>query len=358
MRRTPFAVPAFATLLALATPTVLVACGPDGGVRSRRSDGLVVETTSTTAAAPSTLPPPVTTAPGTLPPTTVPPSTTAGTGAPDVPPPPDSGPPTDSTVPADTNPPDSTTTTPPPTPPATPPAVPGGWVEGSGPPDVLAPCCQIMWTGTPSPPVPADPSAPLPDGLYSATVAAPWSPSAPNQLTVELSRIELCSVLGADGCGFAGPYAPNDVSVAPEPVRTSTVTLDANVAVVLGGFDLCAAVTKTANGADLAALLREVDAAYAAAIAGPLSTGASEEEVLATFAQGPVHGFELADPQCMAGLLQFRSGDAPPLLLQTLTGLADDGSRPLLAATDMIRLVSVHQQAGRTTLGFYAGFMS
>ena len=64
----------------------------------------------------------------------------------------------------------------------------------------------------------------------------------------------------------------------------------------------------------------------------------------------PAQGFERSDPTCAAGLLAFRHGAAPPLLLQVLTQLADDGTRPPLRPTDVVRLVSLDQHAGVTTL--------
>ena len=93
-------------------------------------------------------------------------------------------------------------------------------------------------------------------------------------------------------------------------------------------------------------------------IGAPLTAGATQDDILATLAAGPVNGFEISDPDCMAGLLEFRSGDAPPLLLQVLTNYSEDGSQPLLTPTDLIRLVSIDVHDGQTTLGFYAGFLS
>ena len=308
----------------------VAACGTDSGVRSRRADDVTIPTTSTVEVTTTTTSTSTTVPAITLPSTTMPPSTTvAPTFAP-------------------------TTTVEPTTTIA---GVAAGWTDGALPAGMLDGCCEDLWTGTPSPPFPDDPNAALPDGIYSACVAAPWTSTQPNQLTIDVYRIEQCSVIGGDAC-YGGPYVDSDVSTAPEPVRTYTVTLDQNVAITLGGFDVCSPVTKHGNGNDLVGVLQAFDTAYQSVIAGPLTSGATQDDIVASLGGGPVQGFEVADPTCLAGLLEFRTGDAPPLLLQVLTDYREDGTSPPLTPTDLVHLVSLDQHDGLTTLGFYAGFYS
>lgn len=322
------------TALVVATGLVLAACGADSGVRAGRSDDQAtttmstLEPTTTTASTTTTTDVPIT-----LPATTIPPTTAVPTVPPTIPPPTEA----------------PTTTLG---------GVAAGWAAGPIPPGALDGCCEFLWAGAPSPAFPADPAAPLADGQYSAAASVPWSPANPNQLTVDIRRVDQCIVLGDEACVYGGPYADSDVSTAPNPVRTETINLDEHVAVVLGGFDMCASAVKAANGTDMVALLQAFGVAYDAVIGGPLAAGTSQEDVLAAITAAPSNGFVVADPDCLAGLLEFRAGDAPPVLLQTLTGYLDDGSRPLLTPTDLIRLVSIDQHNGLVTLTFYAGFRS
>ncbi len=237
--------------------------------------------------------------------------------------------------------------------------IPSGWVEGSFPEGSMAGCCEYSyWTGTPSPAFPDDPAAPLADGVYTAAVVAPWTAAQPNQLSIEVRRIEQCTILGEAACIEPGPYVDTDVITADSPTRTLTVALDDTLAVGLSGFDNCRSLSKSANGNDLVALFAAFDSAYRSEIGSKLAAGEPEEQIAAELTAAPASGFEPISPVDCGGVFVFRSGDAPPLLMQVIAGYIDDNNRPPLTPTDQIHLVSIVVTNGQPSLYFYSGFYS
>lgn len=237
--------------------------------------------------------------------------------------------------------------------------IPSGWVEGSFPEGSMAGCCEYSyWTGTPSPAFPDDPAAPLADGVYTASVAVPWTAAQPNQLSIEVRRIEQCTILGEAACIEPGPYVDTDVITADSPTRTLTVALDNTLAVGLSGFDNCRSLSKSANGNDLVALFAAFDSAYQTEIGSKLAVGEAEEQIAAELTAAPASGFEPISPVDCGGVFVFRSGDAPPLLMQVIAGYIDDNNRPPLTPTDQIHLVSIVVTNGQPSLYFYSGFYS
>jgi hypothetical protein len=267
----------------------------------------------------------------------------------------------DSTDPATTEP--ATTvlaTTPPPTeaPTTTTAGVPAGWRHVDHFPDeVFPPFDESNWTGVPSPAI----TTPLADGIYAANVTMPWNAAHPHLLDISLQQLVPCTALPADSCLDTGsPYGPNDMGLSSELV-SMTIPLDSSIGVGLTGYD-CDAVDALGNGADLAALLSDFDAAYTATIA-PTLAGAND--AAATLNAAPANGFSGIGGSCGPDgfSVVFHDGDAPPLLLQTLSYPAIDSNgnaagRLPLTPTDVVHLDTVQVVGGVMTFYFYAGFYS
>lgn len=244
-------------------------------------------------------------------------------------------------------------------PPTSAPALAGWTPVDLFPADVYPPFEESNWIGVPSP----DLAEPLADGLYAAAIGNRWNTDYPDELYIIVWPLAPCANLPAGTCVDTGtPYGPNEMGYARnDNYTTMIVTLDDTIRVGLIGYD-CESVGATANGADLAALYSDFDAAYSTTIEPALS---DETGVAAQLNANPSNGFSGVGGACGPDgySVVYHNGDAPPLLLQTLTAADIDrngndvGRRPL-APNDLIQLESVQVVDGVMTLYFYAGFYS
>lgn len=268
------------------------------------------------------------------------------------------------TDPAPTEPANTEPATTPPTPPTeaptttTTPGVASGWMHVvTFPEEVFPPYFESNWTGVPSPEI----SSPLADGFYVATVAKAWSADRSDALDIVLQQLVACTDLPADNCVNSGvPYRPDELGLS-SGLFPMTIPLDASIGVGLTGFD-CVSDNAFANGADLATLLTHFNSAYTATITPALADGV---DIAAQLNASPAQGFSGTDSSCGADgySIVFHDGDAPPLLLQTLSypGIDANGNnagRVPLTPTDVVRLNAVQVIAGVMTFYFYAGFYS
>jgi hypothetical protein len=221
------------------------------------------------------------------------------------------------------------------------------------------PCCGSNLFGATSPEVP-DPTAPLPAGLFRATRLDDGTD--PTSVTMALRRLLPCSDPAArceDG------YVDGDVGTPDEAFVEVTLPLDATVDVVVGGFACTADGSQyvvdhqAATGAEFAALQAEFDAAYVRTVAPTVAAGMALEEYATAFAT-PIDGFGV--PCQFAGVLQFTPSAGPGILLQTL-GRFDDATSTIEVPTSIsattITLTAIEVgDDGRSTLFFYAGFLS
>jgi hypothetical protein len=308
----------------------VAACGDDGGDASDNASA--------------------TSAPSPLSVASTPAPTTEATDPPSTPPSdPDDTEPVDSEAPStavSTTSPDSPTSTPPPA---------AGWTASEFVPGAFEVGYSGNWEGGdgPSPAAPTDGEPPA-DGYYIATVREPWDPQDPDELAVRIQRLEFCSVL-PDGCTY---MEPNEMNLDPTWQLDLDVPLDATTDVVVFGFS-CWDVPerKQATGVELADLFTAYTADYESAIAPQLTGSTADHDVALAVAAAPTGGFVGEETMCpggMAGPLRYVHGEAPVLLLQTVT----DGDRGPLDATDLVRLAGVQYTDGAPLFYFYAGFMS
>jgi len=218
---------------------------------------------------------------------------------------------------------------------------------------------QSNWIGVPSPALPTSPGQPLADGLYPITVS--WDPSSSTTLSVEVGRLDLCSGLPEFSCiDEGGPFQPDEVGVDDSVRYPMAVPLDGSVGTALVGYD-CDGIAATGNGADLASLLIAFDEAYRRTLAPKVESGADGFETMEAISAAPVDGFSGANAECPDfgfGGLVFRSGDAPPVLLQIISSLDDDNQHVLVTPTEIIRAHTVQVIDGAMTFYWYAGFLS
>lgn len=254
------------------------------------------------------------------------------------------------TEPATTPPTEAPTTT-------TTPGVASGWMHVDAfPEQVFPPYFESNWIGVPSPEI----TSPLADGFYVATVTTAWSSDRPATLDIVLQQLVPCTELPPDYCFSSGePYQPNELGLA-SGLFEMTIPLDASIGVGLTGFD-CVSDNAFGNGADLATLLTNFYTAYTATITPALVDGT---DIGAQLNASPAQGFSGMGGSCGADgfSVVFHDGDAPPLLLQTLSypGIDANGNtgRVPLTPTDVVRLNAVQVVDGVMTFYFYAGFYS
>ena len=267
----------------------------------------------------------------------------------------------------DTTPPD--TTEPASTEPATTesaPLFPAGW-QPSDLPDsqVIAPKAEENWTGVPSPPLPAS-GEQLADGIYPADQVA-WEPQDPESLGITVQRLDLCTDLPEDACiNYGEPFQPTELGVNESTTLPLTVSLDDSVGVVMIGYE-CTSIVKKGNGADLSALYTAFDSAYTATIGSQLAAdGSNDQAIIEALTKAPANGFSGASTTCPENLdngLVYKTGDAPPILMQTITGFVyndatGDYDRPPLTPLSATGLEVVEVEDGHMTLYIYAGFFS
>ncbi len=246
------------------------------------------------------------------------------------------------------------------------PTVPAGWVAAEFGLELYAPHDESNFIGVPSPALPADPNSPLADGIYQADTTRSWSPALPASVDITVHRLEACSLLGEDVCvNYGDPFQADEMGIDESSSLELSLPLDQSIGVGVTGSD-CEGVVKSGNGADLLDLFTSFDQAYAIAVVPMLDAGTDQFEILKSLTMTPVQGFSGHSAECSyEGIYEvvFHSGDAPPLLLQTLAATEYDsngsavGTRPL-APTDVLILDIIEVKGGVTSLYFYAGFYS
>ena len=240
-----------------------------------------------------------------------------------------------------------------------------GWVESDFVPGAALQGYSGNWAGDggPSPAAPADGDTPA-DGYYVASVIEPWDPSNPDELSVRIERLELCTDL-PDGCDNMDD--PTEMNLDPAWQLDLDVPLDATTDVIVAGFacwgtgDERTREQKQATGVELADLFTAYTADYDVAIRPDLAGGPGDYELAQQVAASPTGGFVGEATLCPddadvggAGPLRYVHDDAPVLLLQTVT----DWDGGPLDATDLVRLNGVQYTDGVPTYYFYAGFYS
>jgi len=246
------------------------------------------------------------------------------------------------------------------------PLFPAGW-QPSDLPDsqVIAPKAEENWTGVPSPPLPAS-GEQLADGIYPADQVA-WEPQDPESLGITVQRLDLCTDLPEDACiNYGEPFQPTELGVNESATLPLTISLDDTVGVVMIGYE-CTSVVKKGNGSDLSALYAAFDSAYTTTIGSQLAADASNDQtIIEALTKSPANGFSGAATSCPENFdsgLVFKTGEAPPILMQTITGFVyndatGDYDRPPLTPLSATGLETVEVKDGHMTLYIYAGFFS
>lgn len=246
------------------------------------------------------------------------------------------------------------------------PLFPAGWRPAELPESqVIAPKAEENWTGVPSPPLPAS-GEQLADGIYPADQVA-WEPQDPESLGITVQRLDLCTDLPEDACiNYGEPFQPTELGVNESTTLPLTISLDDTVGVVMIGYE-CTSIVKSGNGADLSALYAAFDSAYSSTIASQLAPDASNAQaIVEALTKSPANGFSGAATSCPENFdsgLVFKSGDAPPILMQTITNFVynestGDYDQPPLTPLSATGLESVEIKDGHMTLYIYAGFFS
>lgn len=313
-----------ATMVTMFALVGLAACGADPEVVVTESEESVVPTTTDTT--------PDTAASTTVPTPTEPAVTTPATAAP-------------TTIPT-----------------TTPPAVPVGWTDGTFPGTVYPPCCASNWYGEPSPPTPADPAAPLADGLYRLEVTSPWSSTRPDQIDIEVRPFVWCGDLPEGSCELYESYAADELGVGDTVLRSTTVVLDDTVRVGVVGWGDDGNSPQYGNGSDLVALAAAFDAAITAVVAPRLAAGETTFDIVPDLSANPTGGFgPLTGDRATSYEIVFDAGTGPALLLQTVQSWDSmDGegpAEPILVFQELNPTV-LGVEDGVLTLYFYAGFYS
>lgn len=219
------------------------------------------------------------------------------------------------------------------------------------------------WSGAPSPSLAAD-AASLATGIYHAARAAA---GGTDSIPLEIRRFESCTVAPGDCVTFEGEEIPPEDIAPSGAALTIDLPLDASLRVGVSGVD-CQADAQLATGAELAAMMRQFDADYAAAIAEvPQSAidGNDIGAIVTALLDSPSGRFEA--PACFEGAFPFGSvrwrGDVGPgvLLQSPLAGDGDGGFVvPASASAVWIRpsAFQVGDGGGARTLYLDAGFVA
>jgi hypothetical protein len=258
----------------------------------------------------------------------------------------------------------------------TPPAG-AGWEAPAGdfPPLSYVACCGLDWVGDPSPAVPSDPAVPLAPGIYNVR---PLTDADGNRdtthgryvdglLALEIRPYVRCNDLPEQRCSEEGPYTDTDLGVANEPARIVDLELDASVRVAITGFacdapDQLRNDPRTGTGADLLALMQELDAAYETAVATPLREGADPVELANEIAADSPLGF--FDPGCPSYTnFAWAPEDGPAVMtFLDLFPVADGGTGPTPAESASERFILPTaleiDETGAVTVYLFAGFTS
>lgn len=183
------------------------------------------------------------------------------------------------------------------------------------------------WSGVPSPALAAD-AASLAGGIYHAARA---TAGGADSIPLEIRRFEACTVAPGDCVTFEGEEIPPEEIAPSGAALTVDLPLDASLRVGVSGVD-CQADAQLATGAELAAMMRQFDADYAAAIAEVPQSAIDGDDIgtiVAALLDSPSGRFEA--PACFEGAFPFGSvrwrGDVGPgvLLQSPLAGDGDGG---------------------------------
>jgi len=129
----------------------------------------------------------------------------------------------------------------------------------------------------------------------------------------------------------------------------------------------CTSIVKQGNGADLSALYLAFDSAYTSTIQPQLAPdGSNDQTIIEALSKAPANGFSGAGTDCPENFdygLVFKHDDAPPILMQSVSGFVyndatGDYDRPPLTPLLATGLETVEIKDGHMTLYIYAGFFS
>jgi hypothetical protein len=223
-------------------------------------------------------------------------------------------------------------------------------------------CCGSNLIGTPSPPFPLDPSAPLDPGLYFAARLA--GDTRTDQVSMSVSPFASCDVLGDAGCEPG--WLPDDIGVDPEIARVLSLPLDAETQVVVSGWDAltCQGITEETDGATAAEWLELFDERYDLVLADPFRSGDDPATLVAGLSGAGIAGFGvgLCAGAIEPGFLAWDVGDGPGVLLQSVFPATERSgfqpTAPASASAEWVRLTAVRLDEDGWTLYFYAGFVS
>lgn len=217
------------------------------------------------------------------------------------------------------------------------------------------------WSGAASPALASDAGS-LATGIYHAARVG----GDDDSIELEIRRFEACTVSPDDCVTFEGEEIPPE-EIAPSGRSLEVdLALDESLRVGVSGVD-CQADAQVATGADLAVMMRQFDADYAAAIA-TVPEAAIESNDIATIVtallDSPSGRFEA--PACFEGAFPFGSirwrGDAGPgVLLQTPLAVDGDGGFevPESASSAWLRPSALAVDGnGTRTLYLDAGFIA
>lgn len=219
------------------------------------------------------------------------------------------------------------------------------------------------WSGRPSPALAAD-AATLAPGVYHAARTGDGAADVAIALTIR--RFEACTVSPAECVTYEGEEIPPEDIVPTGTALPLDLALDASLRVGVAGVD-CQADNQLATGAELAAMMRQFDADYAAAIAGVPRAAIDRNDVdaiTAALLASPSGRFEA--PDCFEGAfppgtIRWRGDTGPGVLLQTPLAADGDGgvAVPASASAVWIRPTALEVGAdGSRTLFLDAGFVA
>jgi hypothetical protein len=218
----------------------------------------------------------------------------------------------------------------------------------------------------PSPTFPAA-GAPLADGVYPAAFPVEWSGDQSGVLNVSLYRLESCATPGMTDVSAACESGAYEAGVDPATKFPIAIPLDASIRAVVVGAGCSDTsdvgslpVTKQADGTALRVLYEAYTADYEQVIAPLLPTTSDQFALLKQVLASPSGGFAAAVGAGCIGSLTFTAGDAPPVLMQSISSFEQDSSGALqpLLATQAISLSTVIVEDGLISMYFYAGFQS
>ncbi|MFV0308959.1 MAG: hypothetical protein ACK5OX_14580 [Desertimonas sp.] len=245
------------------------------------------------------------------------------------------------------------------------PAAAPGWSPASLPSEAYGPCCGSDIIGQPSPPFPADDTAPLPDGRYAAgddgldaPGAAGWSTTDPAVISIVVYPFESCADRPNQlvGC-WSGAPGPDSIGYSTAQYRTLEVSLDEDVTVgvigeraVADGYER---VDATAPGPVLVQLLTQLAQHYEIDVLPIIERGADDaallEQLIALGSPSWTTSASTADR------VLFQATGAPGVVIQGSDRLqVSDGPLPVDQFVSFaIRVTAVDIVGGRPTVVYF-----